>query len=245
MKIAQTIAGLRRAIREKATAVGRIGEEIKLVLVTKGISVSIIREAYEAGIRDFGENRVQELTEKKKELPSDICWHMIGRLQTNKVKALLSDVRAHGCAPVHLIHSLDRPELAAAIERQAEQKNIREVPCLVQVNASGEATKAGFRPEEVASFVEGLKKESRIQIKGLMTIGPLSEDLETIRQAFRKAALLKKDLMQKFPEKDWGILSMGMSGDWPSAIEEGATCLRIGTAVFGERMERPFYTPGV
>jgi len=200
--------------------------------VTKNVAIDRIQKAFEAGIRDFGENRVQELLEKKPHLPSDIRWHFVGHLQTNKVKSLLGEAA--------LIHSLDRISLAEEIERQAEKKNLK-VDALVQVNTSGETTKSGFSPEEVGPALENLKRFDRIRLRGLMTIGPFTEDANLIRQSFRTLRGLRDSLRNHFADLRVGavgeppILSMGMSSDFELAIEEGATIVRIGTALFGKR----------
>lgn len=199
----------------------------QIVLVTKTVPPEKIRQALVSGLGDLGENRVQELLEKQealKDLP--LRWHMIGHLQTNKVKQVVGRAA--------LIQSLDRPELAEEIERQAALKQIQSVPCLIQVNSSGETSKFGLKPDDVESFVSGLKTKA-IRIQGLMTIGPNTEDPEKIRASFRLMRELREALKKKFPAHNWETLSMGMSGDYTIAIEEGATLIRVGTAVFGER----------
>ena len=239
--------------------------------MTKNVPVEKIREAYEAGAKDFGENRVQELLTKKSELPRDIRWHFVGSLQTNKVRTLL-DVEAdlvsarlsQGQPPrqrrVHLwrkglpllLHSLDRVPLAEEIEKQAEKKNLR-VEALIQVNTTGEAAKSGFVAEDVEAGVKAIAQMNRIQLRGLMTIGPTPSapprnnrdgaiflENRTVpdfssRDSFRRLRLLRDELQEKFPDLDLRQLSMGMSSDFEIAIEEGATLVRIGTAVFGER----------
>lgn len=216
-----TIANKIQSIRQT------LPPHVQLVLVTKTVGADRIEEAAQAGALEFAENRVQELLAKKSALkgalPSGVKWHMIGRLQTNKVKQVLQEVV--------LIHSLDRPELAEEIERQAEKLGIKAMPCLIQVNASGESTKAGFKPEDVADFVRSFAWK-RIELRGLMTVGPLYGDA---RQSFRRVRELQQDLKKQFPAHIWDTLSMGMSGDYKIAIEEGSTLVRIGTAVFGER----------
>ena len=205
------------------------------MLVTKTVSVERIREAFEAGHRDFGENRVQELLEKKPGLPAEIRWHFIGHLQSNKVKPLLKS------AEPFLLHSLDRIPLAEEIEKQAEKMGI-EVDALLEVNTSGEAAKSGFSPEEFPAALEKIKALNRIRIRGLMTIGPLTGEGQKIRSSFRTLRELRDRLFPNWPDvrpigKEGGPLelSMGMSSDFEIAIEEGATIVRIGSAVFGER----------
>lgn len=196
------------------------------MLVTKTVGVDRIREAFEAGARDFGENRVQELRAKKPGLPPEIRWHFQGRLQTNKVKSLLGEVM--------LLHSLDRMELAQEIQKQAEKKNLN-MDVLLQVNTTQEATKAGFSPVEMEAVMEKLKSFDRLRIRGLMTIGPLTKDEKLVRASFQKLRILGDRLQRIFPTPSPFHLSMGMSSDFETAIEEGATMVRIGTAVFGDR----------
>ncbi len=227
MSIVAKIQTLRGTIREAMVRAGRDPETVRLVLVTKTVESERVSEAYQSGERDFGENRVQEWHEKKLVLPQDIRWHLIGHLQTNKVKSVIGQVE--------LIHSLDRLELADAIEKQAKAKGIAEVLCLVQANMSGEESKFGLDPALVEEFVRQMSLRSSIKIRGLMTIGPSTENEGKIRECFRKTRELLEDLKRKFPQLDWGILSMGMSGDYKIAIEEGSNLLRIGTLVFGKR----------
>ncbi len=227
MTIKSSIQDLRRSIHETAVKADRDPESIRLVIVTKTISQERILEAYQAGERDFGENRVQEWQEKKDALPQDIRWHLIGHLQTNKVKYVIGQVA--------LIHSLDRVELADAIEKQAKAKGIAEVPCLVQVNVSGEESKFGLDPAQVEDFVKQMALRPSIRIRGLMSIGPLTEDEGKIRGCFRKTREFLEDLKRKFPQYGWDVLSMGMSDDFRIAIEEGSKMLRIGSLIFGKR----------
>lgn len=208
---------------------GRKFQDIKIVLVTKTIEEAGILEAWQAGAKEFGENRVQELLGKKKNLPEAFKWHLIGHLQTNKVKQVISEVV--------MIHSLDREELAKEIDSQAKKLRISQVPCLIQVNMAGESTKFGIAPTEVENFVAKMVLYPSVQIKGLMAIGPHTEDESKIRQVFREMRKLRDLLAKKFPDQNFNELSMGMSGDYEIAIEEGATMIRVGTAVFGERMK--------
>jgi PLP dependent protein len=227
MSVQADIASLRQSVREVAAKAGRDSQGIRLVIVTKTVSPERISEAYGTGERDFGENRVQEWQEKKDALPPDIRWHLVGHLQTNKVKYILGKVT--------LIHSLDRLDLADAIEKQARVKGIAEVACLVQVNMSREESKFGLDPAQVENFVRKMPERSSIKIQGLMSIGPLTEDVNRIRDCFRATRELFDDLKNKFPQYRWDILSMGMSDDFRIAIEEGSNMLRIGTLVFSER----------
>ncbi len=224
MTVTSDIKKLQGLIREAAEKVGRSSEDIRLVLVTKTVSTERVLEAYQAGERDFGENRVQEWQEKKDVLPQDIRWHLIGHLQTNKVKYVIGKIA--------LIHSLDRIELAEGIEKYAKARGIAEVSCLVQVNMSGEESKFGLDPARVDDFVRQMPSKSSIKICGLMCIGPMTEDEGKIRECFQKTRGLREDLKKKFPQYAWDILSMGMSADYRIAIEEGANMLRIGSLVF-------------
>jgi PLP dependent protein len=227
MKLQENILRLEAAIAAAAKRAGRLREEIGYVLVTKTVPLERIREAAGLGICELGENRVQELIQKQAELPETIHWHMIGHLQTNKVKQVVGRVV--------LIHSVDRPELVLEIEKQAKKTGTAEVNALIQVNSSGESSKFGVRPEDVFDLAAGVSGDSPLKIRGLMTIGPLTADAEKIRESFRLTRGLRDRLREKFPRKQWDILSMGMSGDYEIAVEEGATLLRIGSAVFGQR----------
>ena len=229
--ISGKIAVLKSSIEETARSAGRSSKDIQLLLVTKTVSPERILEAVNEGFFDFGENRVQEMLEKKKELlkvPSsdEIRWHLIGHLQTNKVKQVLGEAVS--------IHSQDSPELARDINRQADLKKMAAVDCLVQVNSSGEKTKYGLPPEAVSDFVASLKG-SKIRVRGLMTIAPLTENETWIRECFKKVRNLQDSLKKTFSFFSGDILSMGMSSDYKIAIEEGSTLIRIGSAVFGAR----------
>lgn len=220
-----------RVVEERMTAAcarsGRQREDVTLIAVSKTKSTAMIREAYEAGIRDFGENKVQELVEKMAELPSDIRWHMIGHLQRNKVKYIIGRVA--------LIHGVDSLRLAEEISREAV-KNSVVADILVEVNVADEETKFGTSSEELCILVESVAKLPAIRIRGLMTIAPFTENQEDNRQYFRKLKQLSVDIEQKCIDNVcMDVLSMGMTGDYPVAIEEGASCVRIGTGIFGER----------
>lgn len=230
MSIQETLKEIQERIRRRAERSGRDPASIQVVWVTKNVPPARIQEAFDAGARDFGENRVQEWLEKRPKLPQEIRWHFVGRLQTNKVKSLLAE------EPVPFLHSLDRMELAEEIEKQAEKRNVQ-VEALIQVNTSGEAAKAGFAPEETGRALEKLKDFDRIRIRGLMTIGPFTEEEEKIRASFRKLCELRGILGTVLSENrpQSFHLSMGMSSDFEIAVEEGATLLRIGTALFGKR----------
>ena len=224
--IQEKIREVLEKVEKAALRSGRKPSEVTLVLVTKNVPPLRIREAFEAGAREFGENRLQELLQKKPELDPAIRWHFVGRLQTNKVKSLVGEVG--------LLHSLDRLELLEEIQKQAEKKDLK-MDSLIQINTTGEATKAGFAPEKTEAAVEAIRRFPRIQLRGLMTIGPLQGDEGSIRKSFARLRELRDGLHRQFPDAGIRELSMGMSSDFEWAVEEGATLVRIGTAVFGER----------
>lgn len=206
---------------------GRSRNEVTLIAVSKTKPVPMLAEIYEEGVRDFGENKVQEILEKHDVLPNDIKWHMIGHLQRNKVKAVIDKVS--------LIHSVDSFRLAEEINIQAKKKNIT-VPILVQVNIAGEDTKFGITKEDAIALVEQIAELDNLRIQGLMTIAPLVNDPEDNRQYFRGIRQLSVDIRNKnIDNVCMDILSMGMTGDYEIAIEEGATMVRVGTGIFGAR----------
>jgi len=201
-----------------------------LVAVSKTKPISAIQEAYAAGIRDFGENKVQEMTEKEALLPKDIRWHMIGHLQRNKVKYIASFV--------HLIHSVDSLRLLKQINKEGQKVN-RAIPCLLQVHIATEESKFGWDEEELTAFLSGTEIEAlqHIQILGLMGMATNTPDTEKIRTEFRGLkALFEQIKRAELPTQvQMKELSMGMSGDYQIAQEEGSTMVRIGSAVFGAR----------
>ena len=187
----------------------------------------MLQEIYDENIRDFGENKVQELCSKMEQLPSDIRWHMIGHLQRNKVKYIVGKVE--------LIHSVDTYRLAEEINIQAKKQNVI-VPILVEVNIAHEESKFGISAEDAILLVEEISKLENIRIKGLMTIAPYVENPEDNRLYFRKIKQLSVDITNKNIDNVFmEILSLGMTGDYMVAIEEGATMVRVGTGIFGER----------
>ncbi len=203
------------------------GQSVTLIAVSKTKPSSDIKALYDIGVRDFGENKVQELCDKYDELPKDIKWHLIGHLQTNKVKYIVDKV--------YLIHSVDSIHLAQQIENECEKKNV-DVNILVQVNVAKEDTKFGLMAEDVMSMIESISKLPHIHIKGLMTIAPFVEDAEENRQVFSDLKKLSVDIRNKnIDNVSMDVLSMGMSGDYRVAIEEGSTMVRVGTSIFGER----------
>lgn len=220
-----------RAIEEKVEKAclraGRKREDVTLIAVSKTKPVSMIHELLPLGVRDFGENKVQELTEKEELLPKDIRWHMIGHLQRNKVKYVVGKA----C----MIHSVDSLRLAEEISKEALKKQIS-VPILVEVNVAGEESKFGVSVQEALFLVEQICRLPGIEVKGLMTIAPYVEDPEENRIVFRNLRKLSVDIGGKnFDNVTMDILSMGMTGDYEVAIEEGATHVRVGTGIFGER----------
>ncbi len=214
-------------ICEACKRAGRDRSEVTLVAVSKTNPVPVLREAYDLGVRVFGENKVQELTEKIEALPDDIEWHMIGHLQRNKVKYIAGKVA--------LIHSVDSFRLAEEINIQAKKRGIK-VPILIEVNAAGEISKFGVRPEDTLQLVRDVSELDGIEVKGLMTIAPYVVDSEENREIFHKIRDLSIDIdRENIDNVSMGILSMGMTGDYEVAIEEGATIVRVGTGIFGER----------
>lgn len=206
---------------------GRNREDVTLIAVSKTKPVSMIQEAYDAGIRVFGENKVQELTEKYGELPSDIQWHMIGHLQRNKVKYIIDKAA--------LIHSVDSIRLLETIDKEAAKKQMT-TKVLLEVNMAKEDTKFGLMPEEVMGFIDKVPEFKHVSVEGLMTIAPNTDDPETNRQFFSALRKLSVDIADKNIDNiHMGVLSMGMTNDYEVAIEEGATMVRVGTGIFGKR----------
>ena len=206
---------------------GRKREEVTLIAVSKTKPVEMLREIYDENIRDFGDNKVQELCDKIEQMPSDIKWHMIGHLQRNKVKYIVGKVE--------LIHSVDSYRLAEEINIQAKKKNIV-VPILVEVNIAHEESKFGISEEDAIQLVEEIAELENVKICGLMTIAPYVENAEDNRLYFHKIKQLSVDIRNKnIDNVSMKILSMGMTGDYEVAIEEGATMVRVGTGIFGAR----------
>ncbi len=208
---------------------GTPAESVRLIAVTKTLTVEKIREAVDYGLRDLGENRVQEIIEKYPRFPEDVRWHLIGHLQTNKVKYIVDKV--------YMIHSLDSIRLAAEIEKRAAAID-RIIPCLIQVNIADEDTKFGLKIDEVEDFVKEMVHFPHVSVEGLMTIGPHVAEEAPIREVFRKLRQLKNQL-EKLPQPTVKMreLSMGMSGDFELAVREGATMVRVGTSIFGARIK--------
>ena len=223
----ENLANVEKNIEQACKNAGRSRDEVTLIAVSKTKPVEMLQEIYDENIRDFGENKVQELCSKMGQLPSDIRWHMIGHLQRNKVKYLVGKVE--------LIHSVDTYRLAEEINIQAKKQNVI-VPILVEVNIAHEESKFGISAEDAILLVEEISKLENIRIKGLMTIAPYVENPEDNRLYFRKIKQLSVDITNKNIDNVFmEILSMGMTGDYMVAIEEGATMVRVGTGIFGER----------
>ena len=201
--------------------------EVTLISVSKTKPNEMLMEAYNAGARVFGENKVQEMTSKHEDLPDDIRWHMIGHLQRNKVKYL---------APyVELIHSVDSYRLAEEISIQA-QKNKRIIPILIEVNVADEESKFGVKKDETKLLVREISELPGVKVSGLMTVAPYVENSEENRPYFALLRQISVDIQEKnIDNVDMNILSMGMTGDYEVAIEEGATMVRVGTGIFGAR----------
>ena len=214
MSIASTILQLKKDLPSTVT----------LVAVSKFKPVEAIREAYDAGQRVFGENRPQELAAKAQVLPGDIQWHLIGHLQTNKVKLVLPYVT--------LIHSVDSERLLAAIDKEARAMG-RTVDCLLEIHIAQETTKQGFLPEEAEALAAHIGEYPNVRLRGVMGMATFTDDQEEVRREFRSLKALSERL-SSLPGCDQ--VSMGMSEDWPIAVEEGTTLVRIGTAIFGKRI---------
>jgi PLP dependent protein len=225
LDIVKNLDAVREVISSAERVSGRAAGSVELVAVSKTHPVEIIREAYDAGQCVFGENRVQEAKAKIPDLPARVRWHLIGHLQSNKVRQAL---------PLfELIHSIDSVELLEDVQRIAEDLAL--FPrVLLQVNVAGELSKFGFAPDKLILHVERIVAADRLQIEGLMTMPPLAPDPENSRKYFAQLRELRDRLSHEF-RFPLPHLSMGMSGDYRVAIEEGATLVRVGTAIFGER----------
>ena len=223
----ENLAQVEKNIQMACERVGRDPGEVTLIAVSKTKPVEDLMEIYDAGIRCFGENKVQDLCDKIDKMPEDIQWHMIGHLQRNKVKYIVDRVA--------LIHSVDSFRLAEEINIQAKKRGIV-VPILVEVNIAEEETKFGVTREDAIELVKQIAALDGLQIKGLMTIAPYVVDSEENRPFFRKIKDLSVDIMkQNIDNVCMDVISMGMTGDYQVAIEEGATMVRVGTGIFGKR----------
>ncbi len=227
MSIAENIERIRAEIGEAAVRTGRRPESVLLLGVTKTVPAERIAEAYACGLKTYGENHVQEYVAKKDELPQDAVWHIIGRLQSNKVKYV--------AGRVELVHSLCTMSTAAEMQKVCLKRDSVQ-DCLIEVNVTGEESKDGVPAAEVREFLKEISGFDRVKVRGLMTIGRLSPDPEVARDCFRRAKALFEELKDENAgpyEMKW--LSMGMSADYKIAVEEGADIVRVGSAIFGRR----------
>jgi len=225
--ITENLEQVRKNIQDACRSVGRDPEEVTLIAVSKTKPVELLQEAYQAGAGDFGENKVQEIMDKYPQLPSDIRWHMIGHLQRNKVKYIVDKAA--------MIHSVDSLRLAQTIEQEAAKHDVQ-VPILLEVNVAEEDSKFGLKMDEVLPLIEAIAEFPHIRVCGLMTIAPYVENAEENRMFFRQLKKLSVDIAAKnINNVSMSVLSMGMTGDYQVAVQEGATMVRVGTGIFGER----------
>ena len=227
MSVAENLKTIRERVDAACERAGRRPEEVALIAVSKTKPLSMLQEAYEAGARDFGENKVQEILEKYPEMPEDARFHMIGHLQTNKVKQVVGKAV--------LIHSVDSLHLAEKIEQEAAKRDLT-ADILLEVNVAREESKFGLMLEEVIPLLEEVKNLPHVRVRGLMTIAPNVENPEENRKHFKKLYQLYVDIKSKNNDNGtMSVLSMGMTGDFEVAVEEGATMIRVGTGIFGSR----------
>lgn len=225
--ITEKLEQVKKNIRDACLAAGRDPGEVTLIAVSKTKPTELLQEAYDAGARDFGENKVQEIMDKYPQLPADIRWHMIGHLQRNKVKYIVDKAA--------MIHSVDSFRLAQTIEQEAVKHEVQ-VPILLEVNVAEEESKFGLKMDEVFPLIERIAEFPHIKVCGLMTIAPFVENAEENRMFFRQLKKLSVDIEAKnINNVSMSVLSMGMTGDYQVAVQEGATMVRVGTGIFGER----------
>lgn len=225
--LADNLKLVRKNINEACEIAGRNADEVTLIAVSKTKPVEMLMEAYQAGARVFGENKVQEIMDKYDRMPSDVQWHMIGHLQRNKVKYIIDKVA--------MIHSVDSVRLAETIEQEAAKKDVC-MPILIEVNVAEEDSKFGVSAGDALALVEEISRFPHLQIKGLMTIAPFVENPEENRSVFQKLKKISVDIEAKnINNVTMSVLSMGMTGDYQVAVQEGATMVRVGTGIFGER----------
>lgn len=223
----ENISQVQANIVKSLDKVGRSRDEVTLIAVTKTVDVDRVQECLNLGLNNIGENRVQELQRKYEKIDDEAIWHMIGHLQTNKVKYILDKVS--------LIHSLDRISLAKELNKRAKNADIT-LDTLIQVNVAEEESKFGLKTHEVIPFIESILPMKNIKVKGLMTIAPYVEDPGEVRYVFRDLRKLQETIESKnYKEVEMKYLSMGMTNDYEVAIEEGSNMVRIGTALFGKR----------
>lgn len=227
MTLDKNIQAILERVDKAAVKASRNPKDIQLIAVTKTVDVDVIKKAIEFGITDVGENKVQELTRKYEEIGSVVKWHLIGHLQRNKVKYIIDKV--------DLIHSLDSYRLAEEINKKAREID-RVIECLLQVNVSGEETKYGVDTEGAKKLIKEVSMLKNVKIVGLMTMAPYVENQEETRQYFRDLKVLSEEISEmKLENVEMKHLSMGMSNDFDIAVEEGATLIRVGSSIFGER----------
>ena len=225
--IGENLEAVKKNIEMNCKIAGRDFKDVTLIAVSKTKPIEMLREAYKAGARDFGENKVQELMDKIPEMPEDIRWHMIGHLQRNKVKYIVGKV--------YMIHSVDSLKLAEEISKEAVKKQVM-VKILIEVNVAEEESKFGVKVSDTAVLAEEIAKLPGISVEGLMTIAPFVDNPEKNRLYFQKLKQLSVDIKEKnIDNVNMNVLSMGMTGDYSVAVQEGATCVRVGTGIFGER----------
>ena len=225
--IRENLEHVKANIKRACEGSGRKEEDVTLIAVSKTKPLPMLMDAYECGCRDFGENKVQELVDKWEQMPKDIRWHMIGHLQRNKVKYIVDKV--------YMIHSVDSLRLSEEISKEAVKKGVT-VSVLIEINVAQEESKFGTTCEEAYRLVEEASKLPNIIIKGLMTIAPYVENAEENKQYFEKLRQIYVDINRKNIDNVYMTeLSMGMTGDYETAIAEGATYIRVGTGIFGER----------
>lgn len=231
MMVAENIKNIRENVAKACFRIGRDPQSVELIAVSKTFGTEKILEACTAGQLDFGENYVQELTEKRNALTAQpIRWHFIGHLQSNKVKYIADWI--------HLIHSVDSEGLAAEIDKRAQKSN-RAIDALIEVNTSEEATKFGVKPEQAIDLIRFVNGMQHIHLKGLMTIGPFTDAKDESRAAFKVLKnIFDTANSRSILRQPMTILSMGMTHDYEIAIEEGSTMIRIGTAIFGARTQQ-------
>lgn len=225
--LADNLKKVRQNIDDSCRVCGRDPQEVTLVAVSKTKPVELLMEAYEAGARIFGENKVQEILDKYDQMPEDVEWHMIGHLQRNKVKYIIDKVA--------MIHSVDSLRLAQTIEQEAAKKDVT-MKILLEVNVAEEESKFGLRMDEVLPLLQAIADFPHLQVVGLMTIAPMVDNPEENRVFFQKLKKLSVDITNKnINNITMSVLSMGMTGDYMVAVQEGSTMIRVGTGIFGER----------
>lgn len=228
--VADRLAAVRERMAEAAQRAGRRPDDVLLVAVSKTHPLAAVEAALAAGQRDFGENRLEELWDKVREAEqrglSGIRWHLIGTIQSRKT--------AEAVGPFALVHAVDRTKIAERLDRAAAAAG-RSLDVLLEVNVSGEASKHGFSPDELLAVAPTLIALPSLHLRGLMTVAPLVDEAERVRPVFRQLRELRERLRDAYPAAAWNELSMGMTNDFEVAIEEGATIVRIGSAIFGTR----------